>query len=72
LAAAKIAELKPAEAARINETELASALEGEPRVGVRGNRCVRRGDKEAAGHAEVDDPLCVGLVCIRLVWAALP
>ncbi len=45
------------EAARIDEAELAAAQKSETRVGMRRDRCGRIGHQQAAGHAQVDDPL---------------
>ena len=59
----EIAELEASETARIDEAKLASAGEGEARVGVGSDGLAGCGDEEAAGHAEVHDPLpchCVG------------
>jgi len=53
----EVAEFEAAEAARVYEAELFAALETEAGVGVRGDFGVRRGNEQAAGHAEVDDPL---------------
>jgi hypothetical protein len=46
-----------AEAARVDETELASGGERKDGVRVRRKRDIGRGDEESSGHPEVDDPL---------------
>lgn len=46
-----------AEAARIDKAQLAAAGKSEARVSVGWNGHGRIGDEEAAGHAEMDDPL---------------
>ena len=57
----EFAELEAAEAAGIDKAEFAAARQGQPGVGVRGDQIVGGGDEQAAGHAEVDDPLRVCL-----------
>ena len=57
---AEVAEVEAAEAAGIDEAHFATAGEGEAGVGVRGDGALWGGDEEAAGHAEVDDPLGLG------------
>lgn len=54
---AEIAELEPSEPARIYKAQFAAAGEGQARVGVGRDRCLWCGDKQAPGHAQVNDPL---------------
>jgi len=55
----EVAQLEAAEAAWVDEAQLAAAGEGEAGVGVRGDGRIGGGDEKAAGHAQVDDPLGV-------------
>lgn len=69
--ACEIAEFETAEAAWVNEAQLAAAGQGEARVGVRGDWCVGSGDEETAGHAEVDYPLGRGPLGSRFLRGGL-
>lgn len=62
--AGQFAKFKTAEAARIDKAELTAALETQAGVGMRGNFGVWRCNEQASSHAQVDDPLCCGLVQI--------
>jgi hypothetical protein len=59
------AEFQAAESARIDEAKLTATGELEPCMGVRGERAVGSGDKQPPRHAEMDDPLSVGPLCVR-------
>ncbi len=61
----EVAALEAAKAAGIDEAKLLAARKREAGVGVADDFGVGCGDEEAAGHAEVDDPLSVG-GCVRL------
>lgn len=58
----EIAEFETAETAGIDEAQLSTAHEAEPGMGVRGDWLVGSGDEQAAGHAQMDDPLGI---CLR-------
>jgi len=63
----ELTEFETAEAAGIDEAKLAAALEAEADVGVGDDRLVGRGNQQAAGHSQMDDPLCIWLrVCVGL------
>ena len=55
--AIQFTKFKTPEAAGIDEAHLTSAGQGQARVGMRLKRALRRGYEQAAGHAEVNDPL---------------
>jgi len=55
--AVQVAQLEAAKTARVYKSDLAATLEEQAGVGMWGERALRRGDKEAPGHAQVDDPL---------------
>jgi len=57
----EIYKFEAAKAARVNETDLASAGKPEARMGVVCHRAGGGRDEKAAGHAEVDDPLSGGI-----------
>lgn len=63
----KIFECQAAEAAWIHEAELKTAGEGEAGVGVGGEGGGRIGHQQAASHAQMDDPLRVGL--LAWIWS---
>jgi hypothetical protein len=63
LFAFELAEFEATEAAGIDEAHLATAGQGEPGVGVRGNLRIGRSDEEAAGHAEMNNPFRNDGVC---------
>lgn len=56
-ALAEIFVVEAAEAAGIDETELAATRKRQARVGMGRHRSCGVGDQKAAGHAEVNDPL---------------
>jgi len=56
----QLAELQPSETAGVDEAYLAATGEAQAGVRMRGEWSVRSGDQQAAGHAQVHDPLRVG------------
>jgi len=61
VAEVQFTEFEAAEAARVDEAEFAAAQKTETSVSMRGHRFVRGSHEQAAGHAEVNDPLSIWL-----------
>jgi len=62
---AEISKFEPAKAARVDEAQLQATFKAEAGMGVGGQGSFGRGHQEAAGHAEMDNPLGVRGGCGR-------